>query len=84
MVTIYRTYLNHAAGSVVCDCREAVKAAGGTRFLDGSVTLNTSVAPMDKPDWTDADVCEAVGNLLGIPSGDVCIEARPEPAEPAE
>jgi hypothetical protein len=41
-----------------------------------SVTIDETVPPLDKPDWTDEDLCVAVAQVLGVQGADVQMAAQ--------
>lgn len=41
----------------------------------GNEQLSETNAPLDKPDWTDADLCAALATRLGVPASDVVMAA---------
>lgn len=41
-----------------------------------TVTVDETVPPLDKPDWTDLDLCVAVAQILGVTGGDVQMAAE--------
>ena len=41
----------------------------------GNEQLSETNAPLDKPDWTDADLCSALATRLGVSASDVVMAA---------
>lgn len=41
----------------------------------GNEQLSETNAPLDKPDWTDDDLCAALATRLGVESSDVVMAA---------
>lgn len=79
MITITSYYITPTDRTVAVEYRYAiaddVQNVSITRY--GNEQLSETNAPLDKPDWTDDDVCAALATRLGRPASDV-VMAQPE------
>jgi hypothetical protein len=77
LITISQASINYTSGHTDCACSVAVDVPTiGQTFVGQSVSLNSADLC---DDWTDAQLCEAVANKLGVPVEDVSVAVRPEP-----
>lgn len=78
MITITNYYITPATQVVAVEYTYTIvdDIAGVTIPRTGNEQLSETNAPLDKPDWTDDDVCAALATRLGRPVSDV-VMARP-------
>jgi hypothetical protein len=80
LITISQASINYTSGHTDCACSVAVDVPTiGQTFVGQSVSLDSADLC---DDWTDAQLCEAVANKLGVPVEDVSVAVRPEPVVP--
>jgi hypothetical protein len=76
LITISTAVINYTSGHTDCACSVAVDVPTvGPTFVGQSVSLDSADLC---DDWTDAQLCEAVANKLGVPVADVSVAVRPE------
>jgi hypothetical protein len=77
-VTISTAVINYTSGTTDCQCSiETQVLSIGTTYVGTQVSLQSADLP---PDWTDAQLCEAVALKLGVPDTDVSVAQPPAPA----
>jgi hypothetical protein len=82
LITISQASINYTSGHTDCACSVAVDVPTiGQTFVGQSVSLDSGDLT---DDWTDAQLCEAVANKLGVLVADVSVAVRPEPVAPPE
>lgn len=69
LITIFTAGINYTAGTTDCQCSVAVDVPTvGPTFVAQHVSLASDALG---PDWTDADLCNAVAVALSVPVSDV-------------
>ena len=76
-ITITSYYVTPAEDSVAVEyvyfIADAI--AGSDIRRTGNEQLSQTNAPLDTPDWTDADLCAALATRLGVAASDVVMAA---------
>lgn len=81
LITISAATINYAAGTTDCQCSVATDVPTvGLTYIGRSVSLASADLC---PDWTDAQLCEAVAAKLGVPASDVAVAPGPVLPDPA-
>jgi succinyl-CoA synthetase alpha subunit len=76
-ITISSASINYTAGTTDCQCSVAVDVPTiGQTFVAQFVSLSSADLG---PDWTDAQLCDAVAAKLGVPASDVSVAEAPAP-----
>lgn len=79
MITITSYYITPTERTVAVEygyiVRDEVQGVDLPRT--GNEQLSETNAPLDKPDWTDDDLCAALATRLGVAASDV-VMAQPE------
>ena len=79
LITISQASINYTAGTTDCQCSVAVDVPTvGPTFVAQAVSLSSEALG---PDWTDADLCDAVAVALSVPVSDVSVAVAPTPVE---
>ena len=82
LITISTAVINYTSGTTDCQLSVAVDVPTvGPTFVANSVSLSSADLCED---WTDAQLCEAVANKLGVPVSDVSVAEAPPPSAPPE
>ena len=77
LITISTAVVNYTSGTTDCQLSVAVDVPTvGPTFVANSVSLSSADLCED---WTDAQLCEAVANKLGVDVGDVAVAKAPVP-----
>jgi hypothetical protein len=74
-VTINTAAVQYASGTTECHCVETVTGVTGTTTVSFVVVVDSATLAED---WTDAQLCAAVAQKLGIPAADVSVASAPE------
>jgi hypothetical protein len=79
MITITSYYITPATQTVAVEYAYVIAddVQGVSVPRTGNEQLSETNAPLDKPDWTDDDLCAALATRLGRPASDVTM-AQPE------
>jgi hypothetical protein len=67
--------VQYASGTTECHCVETVTGVTGTTTVSFVTVIESSTLA---DDWTDAQLCAAVAEKLGIPTADVSVAEAPE------
>lgn len=79
LITISTAVINYTAGTTDCQCSVAVDVPTiGLTYVAQYVSLSS---PALGPDWTDADLCNAVAVALNVPVSDVSVAVVSTPVE---
>jgi hypothetical protein len=79
-LTISTAVINYTSGTTDCQCSIATEVLSiGLTYIGTSVSLQSADLA---PDWTDAQLCEAVAAKLGVPVEDVSVAEAPVPPTP--
>lgn len=81
-LTVNSAFINYVTGSTECQCCVVVDVPTlGRTYLAKSVSLSNAKL---SPDWTDAELCEAVADALELDRDEVSVAQAPAPvaAEP--
>lgn len=77
LITISTAAISYPAGTTDCQLSVAVDVPTvGQTYVGRTVSLASADLC---PDWTDAQLCEAVAAKLGVPASDVAVAPGPVP-----
>ena len=80
LITISTAVINYTSGTTDCQLSVAVDVPTvGPTFVANSVSLSSADLCED---WTDAQLCEAVADKLGVDPTDVAVAKAPPPPAP--
>jgi hypothetical protein len=75
LITISTAVINYTSGTTDCQLSVAVDVPTvGPTFVANSVSLSSADLCED---WTDAELCEAVANKLGVEVDEVAVAKKP-------